>query len=90
VVLAKIQQLYDIEDRAKTLSSDERLALRQAEAVPIWKSLGEWLDGDAAARVLPKSKFGQALGYLRNHWEPLQLYLSDGLMRESTITTSSS
>jgi transposase len=80
VVLAKIQQLYDIEDRAKTLSPDERLALRQAEAVPIWKSLGEWLAGDAAAGVLPKSKFGQALGYLRNHWEPLQLYLTDGLM----------
>jgi len=80
VVLAKIQQLYDIEDRAKPLSADERLALRQAEAVPIWTSLGEWLASDAAARVLPKGKFGEALGYLRNHWEPLQLYLSDGLM----------
>ena len=80
VVLAKIQQLYDIEDRAKTLSADERLALRQAESLPIWTSLGEWLDGDAAARVLPKGKFGEALGYLRNHWEPLQLYLTDGRM----------
>ena len=80
IVLAKFQQLYDIEDRAKLLSSDERLALRQAEALPIWTSLGEWLDGDAAARVLPKGKFGEALGYLRNHWEPLQLYLTDGLM----------
>jgi len=80
IVLAKIQQLYDIEDRAKPLSTDERLALRQAEEAPIWTSLGEWLDGDAAARVLPKGKFGQALGYLRNHWEPLQLYLTDGLM----------
>ena len=80
IVLAKFQQLYDIEDRAKTLSSDERLALRQAEALPIWTSLGEWLDGDASARVLPKGKFGEALGYLRNHWEPLQLYLTDGLM----------
>jgi transposase len=80
VVLAKFQQLYDIEDRAKTLSPDERLALRQAEAVPIWTSLGEWLDGDAAARALPKSRFAEALGYLRNHWGPLQLYLTDGLL----------
>jgi len=80
VVLARVQQLYDIEDRAKPLSADERLALRQAEAVPIWTSLGEWLESDAAARVLPKGKFGEALGYLRNHWEPLQLYLTDGLM----------
>jgi len=80
VVLAKFQQLYDIEDRAKTLSPDERLVLRRAEALPIWTSLGEWLDGEAATQVLPKSRFGQALGYLRNHWEPLQLYLTDGLM----------
>jgi len=80
VVLAKFQQLYDIEDRAKTRSAEERLALRQAEAAPVWRSLGEWLAGEAAARVLPKGKFGEALGYLRNHWEPLQLYLSDGAM----------
>jgi hypothetical protein len=80
IVPAKFQRLDDIEDRAKTLSEDERLALREAEASPIWTSLGEWLDSDVAARVLPKGKFGEALGYLRNHWEPLQLYLSDGLM----------
>ena len=80
VVLAKFQQLYDIEDRAKACSADERFALRQAEATPIWASLGEWLDGEVAARVLPKGKFGEALGYLRNHFEPLQLYLTDGRM----------
>ncbi len=80
LVLAKFQQLYDIEDQAKTFSADERLALRQSEATPIWTSLGEWLDGEAAALVLPKSRFGESLGYLRNHWDPLQLYLADGLM----------
>ncbi len=78
LVLAKFQQLYDIEDRAGTWSIDERLALRQSESVAVWRSLGEWLDGEAAARVLPKSKLGAALGYLRNHWESLQTYLSDG------------
>jgi hypothetical protein len=80
ILLAKFQQLYDIEDQAKTLSADERKALRQSDAVPVWTSLGGWLDGEAASRVLPKSDFGQALGYLRNHWEPLQLYLTDGRM----------
>ncbi|MBN2563383.1 MAG: IS66 family transposase [Phycisphaerae bacterium] len=78
VVLAKFQQLYDIEDRAKTFSPEERLALREAEARPIWTSLGEWLDSESAARVLPKSRFAEALSYLRNHWKPLQLYLTDG------------
>jgi transposase len=73
LLLAKFQQLYDLEDRAKTFSADERLALRQAEAEPIWSSLRAWLDSAAAARVLPKSKFAEALGYLRNHWDPLRL-----------------
>jgi len=77
-VLAKFQQLYDIEDRAKNFTADERLALRRAEAAPVWASLGEWLAGQAAARVLPKSRFGGALGYLNNHWEALQVYLRDG------------
>ena len=53
VVLAKFQQLYDVEDRAKATSPDERLAFRQTEAAPIWTSLGESLDGDVAAGVLP-------------------------------------
>ena len=80
LVLAKYQQLYDIEDRAKDFSPEDRLALRQAEAAPIFTSLGEWLGGEQASRALPKSRFGKALGYLRNHWDALRLYLGDGLV----------
>lgn len=80
VLLGKFQQLYDIEERAKTLSAAERLALRQDEAKPVWESMAAWLASDAAAAVLPKSKFGQALGYLRNHWDPLRVYLSDPVL----------
>jgi len=80
IVLAKFQQLYDIEDRGKSLSSDERLALRQDEAKAVWHALGQWLDSSAAKDILPKSRFGQALGYLRNQWNALQLYLTDGRM----------
>ena len=28
--------------------------------------------------MLPKSKLAEALGYLRNHWDPLRVYLGDG------------
>ena len=80
LVLAKFQQLYDIEDRAKAMSLEERLALRQTEAAPVWDALGVWLEGEDAHQILPKSKLGQSLGYLRNHWQPLQLYLTDGRM----------
>jgi transposase len=76
--LAIYQQLYDIEDRGKTLVCVEREALRGAEARPVWERMRELLDGEAAARVLPKDKFAEALGYLRNHWNELQVYLDDG------------
>ena len=29
---------------------------------------------------MPKCRFGQALNYIRRHWQPLQLYLSDARM----------
>ena len=76
--LAMYQELYDIEDRGKTLSCAEREALRSAEARPVWQRLRELLDGEAVARVLPKEKFAEALGYLRNQWDALQVYLVDG------------
>jgi hypothetical protein len=76
--LATYQELYDIETRGQTLSCADREALRAAEARPVWQRLRELLDGEAASRVLPKDKFAEALGYLRNHWDALQLYLSDG------------
>ena len=37
-----------------------------------------YLDSNALARELPKSDFAEALGYLRNHWDALQVFLGDG------------
>lgn len=76
--LAMYQELYDIEDRGKTMSAVDREALRAADARPVWQRLRELLDGEAASRVLPKDRFAEALGYLRNQWDALQVYLSDG------------
>lgn len=78
LLLGMFQHLYDIETRGKTLSADERRSLREREAAPVWQAMGEWLESDAAKAVLPKSGFGEALGYLRNHWDPLREYLRDG------------
>jgi transposase len=77
-VLAKFRQLYDIEDQAKEMSPEDRLALRQSAAAPVWAELEEWLDSEAAAGALPKSLLAKAAGYLRNQWDPLQTYLTDG------------
>jgi transposase len=80
VLLALIQQLYDIEERTKTFSYDDRRALREREARPVLDRIREYLDSDAVARVLPKSVFAEAVNYLRNHWQALNLYVTDGRM----------
>jgi len=72
------RQLYDVEERAKTLDAAGRLALRQRDAVPIWNRMERWLAGDAANLALPRSAIGEALGYLRNQWTALRRYLGDG------------
>jgi transposase len=77
-LLAFYQQLYDVEDRARSLTAPDRQQLREQESKPVWEKIRELLNDQAASRVLPKDKINEALGYLRNHWEPLQLYLSDG------------
>jgi len=80
VLLASIQQLYDIEERAKTFSYDDRRALREQESRPVLGRIREYLDSDALTRVLPKSVFAEAVNYLRNHWQPLNVYVTDGRM----------
>jgi len=75
------QELYDVETRAKLLSNDERVMLRQSEAEPVWKLMRAELDSiDARTEqvVLPKSDLRKALNYLRNHWTELTRYLEDG------------
>ena len=81
--MAWYHELYDIETRGKVISHEERLALRQAEAQPIWDAMQVWLE-EVQLRtsnvVLPKSDFGKALQYIRNHFTELKRYLNDALI----------
>jgi transposase len=77
VLLALYQQLYDLEDRAKLMSPEERLALRQQEGIPIWNRLGDYLQSAPIKQLLPKSKLTQAVHYIQNHWDALRFYLTD-------------
>jgi len=78
-ILALLGELYEIEDRGRLLNDAQRLVLRQQESVPVMARLWAVLDSPAARQVLPKSKFGEALNYLRNHWAAFQVYLRDVL-----------
>jgi len=74
------QALFDIETRAKLLSDEERLLLRQSESRAIWDTMRAELDSidDRTEQVvLPKSDLRKACNYLRNHWTELTRYLDD-------------
>jgi hypothetical protein len=40
--------------------------------------MGEWLERPDVKAVLPKSDIAHAIGYLRNQWNALRLYLTNG------------
>jgi len=76
--LALMGQLYDIERRASDWTNEARTQIRQNESRLVLDRLGNWLDGVTAKSVLPSSKLGQALNYVRNHWAALNVYVQDG------------
>jgi transposase len=73
------QRLYDIEDRARELSDEQRYELRQQEARPIVETFHEWLM-EQYENELPKSKLRGAIGYMVNRWDSFERYLGNGII----------
>jgi transposase len=78
VLLALIRQLYDLEERAKLWTAEQRAELRGRESVRVLQQIREYLDGPQLRRILPKSDFAEAIGFLKNNWGALFLYTTDG------------
>jgi transposase len=77
LMIALIQQLYQIERDATELDPDGRQALRQEHSVPLLAKIDA--ERQALARiVLPKSPVGDAVRYLTNQWAALQRFVEDG------------
>ena len=70
-MLAKIQALYRVEKLARGLNPVERLAIRRVQALPLLAEIDDWRKKQSA---LPKSPMGQALTYLDNQWDALNVY----------------
>ena len=77
-ILAIYRHLYDVEMVARDMTAADRLALRQRESMPMMKELQRITDHITGPPVLPKSKLGKALNYLKNNWEALTYFLTDG------------
>ncbi len=76
-VLLLMAELYRVEDRARGLTCEGRLRLRQAESKPILDKLRDYLV-EIGAEVLPKSPAGRAVRYTLKNWTALTRYADDG------------
>ena len=76
-ILGEVQRLYDIEDRAREMMDDQRLALRQAESRPIVTCIRAWLDERDRVET-PRSPLRAGVNYLRNRWEAFERFLENG------------
>ena len=81
--LARIQLLYDIDDRTKELSFDERRALHQRESRPLVDRLFAGWD-DALPTLRPTTKLAEAIGYALNRRRELTRFFDDGRIQLDT------
>lgn len=81
-VLAKIQELYRIEQAAdiQGISPEMRMSKRQKQALPILDELEQWME-TTYPKVLPKSQMGQAIAYAYTLWPRMRNYLKDGKLK---------
>ena len=77
-VLEMLGQVYahDAEARERRLTPDERLQLHQDRSKPVMDQLHTWLEAQLDERKTePNSGLGEAISYLKRHWQPLTLFL---------------
>ena len=77
-VLETLGEVYrtDAEARAAGLTASARLERHQAESGPRMKELEDWMKAQLDEhRVEPNSGLGEAIQYMRKHWEKLTLFL---------------
>ena len=75
--VAMLGQLFAVEKQAREISVEERLALRQAQSVPVLAELRQklltWKE-----QLFPKHPMAEAVNYTLGQWEELTVFISDG------------
>lgn len=77
-VLETLAQVYenDARCREQRLSPEQRLRFHQTHSDPLMKALENWLAEQFALRLVePNSGLGQAITYMRKHWQELTLFV---------------
>lgn len=75
--LKRIAEIYRIETDIRGLEPDQRLGMRQQLSAPLVAAFGVWLK-EKRSRISAKSRLGEKLTYIANHWAGLQVFLTDG------------
>lgn len=77
--LMRIAALYEIEQRGRSRSSEDRTALRQSEAAPLLAAMHDWLK---ATRLTVANGGGtaKAIDYSLKRWPALCRYATDGAL----------
>jgi transposase len=89
-MLAMVRELYAVEDQAREkiaeltdatrVEADAiRRDLRQEFSGPILAKIKSWLD-EQQKLVLPRSPMAQAITYVLNQWEALNVYVTQGFL----------
>jgi len=77
-VLDELSEVYenDARTRDSEMSKDERLAYHQGHSAQVMKRLKKWMQAKIDDReVEPNSGLGQAMAFMRKHWNRLTLFL---------------
>ena len=75
--LERIAELFEIETRINGRAPQERLAVRQQEAVPLLRKLESYLN-NALSQISGKSTLAKAIRYALSRWTALTRYTTDG------------
>ena len=77
--IGRIGKLYAVEDKARGLAPDDRVALRQAEAKHVFDDLELWLH-DQLPKISGKSPLAKAIRYALSRMKKARPYLSNGFL----------
>lgn len=83
VAVGFIGRLYGIEREIAGQSPKRKKRVRRSRSRKVLRRLKEWLDREIH-NVLPKSPIGQAIQYVRGHWEGLLTYTKSGAVEIDT------
>ncbi|MEP3636044.1 MAG: IS66 family transposase [Paracoccaceae bacterium] len=77
--IRRIALLYAVEKAARGLPPEERAALRQTDAAPVFDDLENWLDAQLN-RISGKSELAKAIRYALGRMNKMRGYLENGFL----------